>query len=367
MFQGVNFLSSDPDKKGGRKSTDKSDVFELSKPETREKEQILTEKKDVLNENVDEKDKNLFESQKVKGSGEIELEGKKSWWKKIFEGKKKEGKEQAKMELVDKNKEKIYSKNYTVEDKFKINDRVKVGEKIKPLENPNEDILSHLVSEDDKGVLFSVKNKSRDAFGNKLDKGGVIDFDVNLIPTEKPGVKYSEKIIILAVVIVVSLGCLGLVYGILAKAINDKRENIVITRVQLDDMDQEIEDINSQTNGALAWNKKISTIGELLYKHKWWSKFFRGLEETTSVNVYYESLEVIGDKVSLNGVAKDYESLAKAMLSYVEANDFIKSFTITSIAKVGNSEEEEELEMTDEVAFVLSFIVNDKFLAIDME
>ena len=90
---------------------------------------------------------------------------------------------------------------------------------------------------------------------------------------------------------------------------------------------------------ALEMQKYLGIIQQLLDNHLYWTKFFTFLEKYTISDVYYANFSMAGtEKLVISAVGKDYESVAKQLVNFQKAPDFIKNVSINNASAVINYE-----------------------------
>ncbi len=81
-------------------------------------------------------------------------------------------------------------------------------------------------------------------------------------------------------------------------------------------------------------NKKANTVDEILDNHIYWTKFFALLEKYTIPNVYFKDFSgQYNQPIHLQATAKDLPSLARQLISFRKADDFIKEVKLSGIGK----------------------------------
>lgn len=167
--------------------------------------------------------------------------------------------------------------------------------------------------------------------------------DVDLIPRDlsgKPDLELKKKLfksgsIVFLSLIIISLGYLGITWYKL-RILQQKKameEEISLLNIQ-------IAGYESEKSGALKIQDRVKIVRQLLDHHIYWTKFFETLQKHTLKDVYYVNFAMTGqDRLVISAVAKDYESIAKQLVAFEEANDFIKNVKIDALSANIDSEE----------------------------
>lgn len=80
-----------------------------------------------------------------------------------------------------------------------------------------------------------------------------------------------------------------------------------------------------------ALSNRIAPAKTILQKHTFWSNFFKSLEENTLADIVYNNLALDEKSVILTGIAKNYEIIARQMVSFKNA-PFIKDIKVSGLA-----------------------------------
>lgn len=76
---------------------------------------------------------------------------------------------------------------------------------------------------------------------------------------------------------------------------------------------------------------QIKTVESALARHLYWTKIFEKLEQYTIPEVYFTNFAASVDgNLTLAAVGKDYQSVARQLVAFQGAKDFVASVTITS-------------------------------------
>jgi hypothetical protein len=174
------------------------------------------------------------------------------------------------------------------------------------------------------------KGKSKD----KPKKEKISFLDVNLIPEElsrHPEMEFSKKLFItLAVVfgagLLIACSYLGLTWYqiVLTRQVQDIKDDIAV-------LDTQIQQYKDDEAAAKDLQSSLGQIKQLLNSHIYWTKFFSLLEKNTISEVYFTNFSMVGQtEVNLAAVGKDYYSVAKQLLAFRQAKDFVKNVRIDS-------------------------------------
>lgn len=155
---------------------------------------------------------------------------------------------------------------------------------------------------------------------------------VNLVPEEISG-KGARRNYILMVggvagiaLILIAIAYVGLVLyeGKVFKETDDNNSAIAALDAQLDQL-------TMAKRQAFHFHATTLQAVNLLDKHLYWTKFLSGLEQYTVDTVYFSSMNADQQgRVTLQGVGKDIRSVARQLLAFREATDFVVDAQITT-------------------------------------
>ena len=163
-------------------------------------------------------------------------------------------------------------------------------------------------------------------------------FEVNLIPKDlvaKQQLELPKKMFISGLFVFIAILVVGTAYlGITWYQLNVDR--------QLDQLQAEIEDINDQIAQqekfkltAIDLQDRLKMVKELLNNHIYWTKFFELLEKHTIPEVYFTDFSMSGtERIALSAVGRDYESVAKQLIIFQNADDLVASVEINAASAV---------------------------------
>lgn len=161
-------------------------------------------------------------------------------------------------------------------------------------------------------------------------------FMVNLLPDDLAGkVNPRQKLILLGAVIgscVVIIGGAALLLLLYKSNIVKRTEEV---RGQRAGVEGAIRSFRDEQKASIALLERTNTMRALLNHHVYWTKFFTRLERYTDPAVAFNN-SFSGDisgTMSLQATARDYRAMARQMLIFEEAKDFVSSAKTTSASK----------------------------------
>ena len=190
----------------------------------------------------------------------------------------------------------------------------------------------------DKTVNFVKSNLENKKSTQPEKREKSVYLDINLIPedlSKMPERRFSEKLIITgivfsALVLAIIFGYLGLTWYqiIITRQIQDVKDEIVI-------IDSQIKTYKDDEKNARELQAKLKLIEDLLNNHIYWTKFFSLLEKYTIDEVYYTNFSMSGrDLLVISAIGKDYAAVAKQLLVFNEAKEFVKSARVDGASAV---------------------------------
>ncbi|MFA6255492.1 MAG: hypothetical protein WC675_05755 [Patescibacteria group bacterium] len=189
--------------------------------------------------------------------------------------------------------------------------------------------------------LFFWRHKKKIKPAKSFAKETVLD--VNLIPADlakQPEAELSNKLFTSGIVVLIFILLVTAVYlGISWYQLRVVRQ-IGDVEAKIASLDQEIAQYEKDKSLALDLQQRLDLIHQLLNDHIYWTKFFGLLEKYTISEVYYSNFSMTGkDKLILSAIGKDYESVAKQLVAFQQATDFIKSVKIDAASAQFDPEE----------------------------
>lgn len=166
-------------------------------------------------------------------------------------------------------------------------------------------------------------------------------FDVNLLPEELVGQYEPRKKLInlgitsgLTVVAVAAIYVIMIVYQ---SSIVSRTETV---RTEANTINQQISQLQETRTAALALKDKVEAIAERLDQHIYWTTFFAQLEKYTVPDVYYSNVFAgdINGQLTLEATGRDFSSVARQLLAFQQADDFVETVVINSASRVSEVE-----------------------------
>jgi hypothetical protein len=165
------------------------------------------------------------------------------------------------------------------------------------------------------------------------EKAGDDAFMVNLLPDDLAGkVNPRQKLLLLGTVV----GSCAIVIAVTAVGLSLYKSNIVRrteeVRTQRAALELQIRSSRDEQKQSIALEERAQTVSALLNRHIYWTKFFSKLERYTDPEVSYNAAFAgdINGTLSLRAVAADYRALARQMMIFEEAKDFVSKAVTTS-------------------------------------
>jgi len=176
----------------------------------------------------------------------------------------------------------------------------------------------------------------------RLDERGK-RLDVNLIPEEfakKPEVKLSRKLFIGGMVVFISVLLVGGGYLGISWYQIKITEQIKGLETEIAILNQQISKYEKGKSVALELQRHLGIIHQLLDDHIYWTQFFALLEKYTIDEVYFTNFSMAGgDNLSISAIGRDYNSVAKQLVVFQNATDFVRSVRIDAASAEIDQEE----------------------------
>lgn len=158
-------------------------------------------------------------------------------------------------------------------------------------------------------------------------------FMVNLLPDELAGkVNPRQKLMRLGIVVIASVALVVIAAGGLAfyrSRVVKKTENV---RAQRTSVEAAILTLRDEQRTSLKLQEETQAIANLMNQHVYWTKFFRKLERYTDPEVVFSGT-FAGDlkgRLSMQASAKNFRALARQLLIFSQAKDFVTDAVTTS-------------------------------------
>ncbi|RKX90929.1 MAG: hypothetical protein DRP84_12380 [Spirochaetes bacterium] len=163
---------------------------------------------------------------------------------------------------------------------------------------------------------------------------------VSLIPEEfinPPEDRYAHSLLVFIFSILFTVLIIGAVYLWMVW----QESKVTAETVNIDDqivaVDKKIKDYNEIKQNAQELQNKIGAAEGLLNKHIYWTKFFDLLEQNTVQGIYYVSIAADTEGgIILSAIAEDYTTIARQLVAFNEATDFVNQAKVSSaVAQTG--------------------------------
>lgn len=188
----------------------------------------------------------------------------------------------------------------------------------------------------------------------KIEEGPRETFlGVNLVPEEMmPGIEARNRPVVLGFIALATILLLATVYvglSIYQRRTEDQsRENLE----RIAGLEQEITALSVVKNETLAYHDRLKSIAALLEQHYYWTKFLAGVEKYTIDTVYLRIVTADGaGRMTVSGSGKDFRSVARQLLAYRQADDFVQDVSITS-ASIREAEKAVFVDFTATITLV---------------
>lgn len=171
--------------------------------------------------------------------------------------------------------------------------------------------------------------KEKSATATKKFKGPAISF----IPESEVSIKLKlfRRILFGESIILVFCFLVGLSYLLLLWHQTDLITKSSELEIKIGDFIEQIALNKNKEQEILRDQKRIKAVKALLDQHIYWSNFFALLEKYTIDEVYYKNFTAGSlETITLQAVGKDFKSLARQLVVFSQAKDFVKEVKISS-------------------------------------
>ncbi len=158
--------------------------------------------------------------------------------------------------------------------------------------------------------------------------------DVNLVPEEfMTNLDSQNRLLLLGLVGILTLLLVGVVYLALSVFQTKMKNEAQANLVRIEEVDRELARLNTVKRSAATLHAATLQAQQLLSTHIYWTRFFAGLEKYTVDTVFYRGLSADrSGRLTLVASSRDFRSVARQLLAFRNASDFVREVSITSAA-----------------------------------
>lgn len=189
--------------------------------------------------------------------------------------------------------------------------------------------------------LAKKKEKHQKKEKKASEKSAIKNLGVSLMPEETMVISRVIRsrliFLILSIVVISVLFILSRLYGNLyfekkeAEVENIKRDIVLL--------EAQSKDFLEQRNLVIKLNDKAEEVERTLNQHIYWRNFFNFLENYTIADVYFGDFSAQArEPIRLNAQAQDLNSLARQIVAFREADDFVKKVEVSGVQKSGEGD-----------------------------
>lgn len=157
---------------------------------------------------------------------------------------------------------------------------------------------------------------------------------VNLVPEDLLASSAGKnRLVMLGFLALITVLLVGATYIILSLFLDKMKEEAKINTDEVQQMQNDLRGLKDQERAAENLHTLTLQVQQLLTTHIYWTKFFAGLEKYTVDSVYYRSMSADrAGRLTLAATGKDFRSVARQLVAFEQATDFIKTVSVTSAA-----------------------------------
>lgn len=188
---------------------------------------------------------------------------------------------------------------------------------------------------------------------------GSSGFGVNLIKEQEAEVEGRQarmsRLILGGVLILLELALIGGGYAFFNQYLGQKQATIDSAQADIDGIKKEIDVYAPDTRAAMAVQTKLEALKTIFGQHIYWTLFFKSLEANTVPDIFYNTAAADGTRVSLQGRAPSFDSLAKQLLIFQNLKDSIAQVSVSNVSLI-------EQDNQTQLLFNFDMIVNPKLI-----
>lgn len=113
-----------------------------------------------------------------------------------------------------------------------------------------------------------------------------------------------------------------------------KQNSVAQIDAQVESLKKEIAVYSGDKQSLTAFQKKLSAFGSLLSQHIHWSTFMNFMEDKTLPDIYYTSIAVDGNRVTLVGKSNNYTQVAKQLTVFSDQKEILSDVSVKRLLRV---------------------------------
>lgn len=186
---------------------------------------------------------------------------------------------------------------------------------------------------------------------------------VNLVSSSYADESSGSNLLIGGIIVLVTIGFWVILGGFAVSKVQSAKAQVAEREQKVTQLDLAIKEFDVNRKTAQALQKQIQSVEGVVENHLYWSKFFEKLASTTIPDVYYVGVnaDTSGNRVTLEAIAKNYDSAARQIRAFELTPDFVTAVSVNE-ARVEN-QPGAELPVPI-IAFDLSLTLNEDFLSL---
>lgn len=155
---------------------------------------------------------------------------------------------------------------------------------------------------------------------------------VNLVPQDLlVATSTQSRLVVLGFITLITVLVLGAIYLVLSLVFTRMKNEAQDNTKQVTALQQQMASLQKEEKSAQQLHTQTLAVQQLLSTHIYWTKFFAGLEKYTVDTVYYRGMTADrAGRVTLAASTRDFRSVARQLVAFRGASDFVKDVTITS-------------------------------------
>lgn len=169
--------------------------------------------------------------------------------------------------------------------------------------------------------------------------------EINLIPQDYSGhiagPNISRNVIVLGLSVLASFIVVILAFTGLKIYEGQIGAQVVGLDTSIEEKKKQIAEYEKERLEAETLQSKLNLLDGLLSNHVYWSRVFEALENHTIDDVYFLNFTASRDgTLALSAIGKDYTSVARQLVAFQEAKDFVLLVTINSASAEASTDDD---------------------------
>lgn len=174
--------------------------------------------------------------------------------------------------------------------------------------------------------------------GDKLNSPSD-SLEVNLVPAENNLLPPAKIFSFILLAVIANIIIIGISYGLIFLKNYQTQLKTQAQDQKIEEMILAINELKANEAKAAVLLEEMNQVENIINKHIYWTNFFQALEKYTLNDVYYSNLAATKEGlITLSATTVDFQGVAKQLLTFQGAADFVSQVEILGATKTGTEE-----------------------------